>query len=108
MGEFKRLLGIATTKESKPEKEDLNEILYVLKQILSLVIGVVAGVFQLTGFPVILGFVVLSYVIPYTYTFKFLEVEEETVEGVDVFKEGFMLGAMMFMLSWTISYSLAL
>lgn len=80
----------------------------MLKQILSLIIGSIAGLLHLKGFPVILGFVVITYIVSYTYAFKFLQVEEETVETIDVFKEGFMLGAMVFFLSWTLSYSLTL
>lgn len=78
------------------------------KQILGLVLGLIAGLLHLTGFPVILGFLVISYGAAYIYSFKFLQVDEETVEAIDVFKEGFMLSAMVFLLSWTLSYSFTL
>ena len=53
---------------------------------LGLVIGLVAGLLHLTGLPVILGFGVLSYLVPYAYSFKYLQVEEESVETMEVFK----------------------
>ena len=108
MEEFKRLINIATTKESDPSKEDLFSILFVLKQILGLILGLVAGLLHLTGIPVILGFAVISYLVSYTYPMKYLQMDEETVEILDIFKESFMPSFMLFLLSWILSYSFTL
>lgn len=60
---------------------------------------------QYTGLPVILAFVVVSYIFFYSYVFRFLQVDEEVIEAVEVFKEAFMLSFMSFILGWVLTYS---
>jgi hypothetical protein len=79
-----------------------------VKQLVSLIFGLIVGLLQLKGFPIILGFIVVSYVVGYIYCFKFLQIEEETMETMDVFKESFMLSMMVFLLTWTLTYSFTL
>lgn len=63
------------------------------------------GKMQYTGLPVILAFVVVSYIFFYSYVFRFLQVDEEVIEAVEVFKEAFMLSFMSFILGWVLTYS---
>lgn len=63
------------------------------------------GQLALTGIVTILGFVVASYLVFYVYVYRFLQVDEEVIEAVEVFKEAFMLSFFSFLLGWILSYT---
>lgn len=104
----RELVTKALTRESDVTKEELKDILHVIKQIFGVVFGVAVGTMQLTGLPVILGFVVISYLFFYGYVFRFLQIDEDVIEGTEVFKEAFMLSFFSFVLAWLLTYSKAI
>ena len=82
------------------------DILFYVKQIFGLVLGVLIALAGVMGLPGIMAFALGVSLLSYLYVFKFLGVEEDTIESKDVLKEHFANGFFPFLLSWTVGYNL--
>ena len=60
---------------------------------------------EVQGIYAILIYTAVSYFVAYAYIFRFLQVEDEVVEAMDVFKENWALGFFNFMFAWVITYN---
>ena len=87
-------------------REDITLIIYWLRQILSLMIGILWGMIRFEGFLAVLMYLIVSIFTLSTYK-SALKVPEETFDIVDVFKEGIVPGLGIFLFGWISSYSLA-
>lgn len=87
-------------------KEEVLDILFYLKEIFGLLLGVAIASVGLMGLTAIIVFVLCISLLNYVYVFKFLGVDEEIIETKDVLKEHFMNGFFPFLLSWIVMYNL--
>lgn len=76
----------AMTPETELSKEEIANILFVVKQVLGFVLGVVIGLSGLHGFLGIGGYLLLSSVVCYVYLFRYIQVDEDVVHAGEVLK----------------------
>ncbi|CAB3397633.1 unnamed protein product [Caenorhabditis bovis] len=89
-----------------PDKDELLDVVYWGKQILSLFVGVVFGMTPLYGFLAIISYVCISSVVAQHYVTKFQKVDEDEVGGFwELAKEGFGAAFATFMVSWITVYT---
>jgi hypothetical protein len=82
------------------------DILYVFKQLLGAILGIIIAFTGLQGIVPILVYTVVSFAIAYGYVIRVLQPEEDTVETIDIFKEHWMMGFFCFLLPWIITFNL--
>lgn len=75
MAENSSLVKRALTADGEFTKEQVNDILFYLKEILGVILGVVIGVVGITGLPGIIVFVLSISLLCYLYVYKFLGVD---------------------------------
>ncbi|CAD6186922.1 unnamed protein product [Caenorhabditis auriculariae] len=89
-----------------PDKDELLDVVYWGKQVLSLFVGIVFGVTPLYGILALIGYVAISSVIAQHYVVKFQKVDEEEVGGFwELAKEGFGAAFATFMVTWITIYT---
>ncbi|KAL0487681.1 hypothetical protein AKO1_008745 [Acrasis kona] len=90
------------------EKDEILEVIYWQKQILSLILGITWGVLKLQYLPVIIAFLVMIGAASYFVGFQILPGDE--TEGVGgpwpVVTEGGMPAFATFLLAWIITYTM--
>eukprot|EP01017_Pseudomicrothorax_dubius_P002609 TRINITY_DN1014_c0_g1_i5.p1 TRINITY_DN1014_c0_g1~~TRINITY_DN1014_c0_g1_i5.p1 ORF type:complete len:120 (-),score=10.26 TRINITY_DN1014_c0_g1_i5:141-500(-) len=96
---------VGLSYNSNPSQEVFYNILYWLKQILSIAFGVVVGSMHLTGIGIIIIYGISMIGFTYLYGFKYLCVDEDKVEATDMYTEGLMASFLCFILSWTLSHT---
>ena len=79
MAENSSLLKRALTAEGEFTKEQVVDILFYLKEILGVILGVIVGLVGITGLPGIVAFVMIISLLCYLYVYKFLGVDEDAV-----------------------------
>ncbi|XP_067651535.1 GEL complex subunit OPTI-like [Haliotis asinina] len=88
------------------DKDEFLDVVYWLRQILGVVIGLIWGLIPLKG---ILGlglFFIINVAIVYMYYNSFQRVDEEEYGGAsEILKEGLMTSFSSFLVSWIILYS---
>jgi len=82
------------------------DILFYMKEIFGVIIGVIIAVIGLMGLTGLISYVLAASIMSYLYVYKFLGVEEDMVETKDVLKEHFMNGFFPFLLTWIILHNL--
>lgn len=87
-------------------REDITLIIYWVRQILSLMLGILWGLVHFEGFLAIFTYLIVSVFTLSSYK-SALKVPEETFDIVDIFKEGIVPGFGIFLFGWIASYSLA-
>jgi hypothetical protein len=91
-------------KQEWNNKDDLLDVVYWLRQVLSLILGMLWGVVPLTGAIGMILYLLLSSGFVYLYCTVYQGVDEEEVGGAwELVKEGFMTSFAMFMVH-VISY----
>lgn len=55
------------------------DILFVVKQIIGAILGVVLGLLGLTGLMAIAAYTAISFLVVYVYVMRFLQPEEDTI-----------------------------
>eukprot|EP01084_Bolivina_argentea_P007601 14269_1 len=86
-------------------KEDVSNIIYWLRQILSLIIGMLWGIVRLEGiFAVLLYFTVCVFGL-HSYKSQY-GVSDEIFDIFDALKEGFVPALGIFLMGWVCSYSI--
>lgn len=65
----------AFTPESELSKEEIADILFVVKQVLGLLIGIAIGISGLHGILGIGAYLILSSAVCYVYLFRYIQVD---------------------------------
>eukprot|EP01135_Chromosphaera_perkinsii_P010940 Nk52_evm1s2290 gene=Nk52_evmTU1s2290 len=88
------------------DKDELLDVIFWIRQLLSICIGLVWGMCALRGWPAILGCGGIQIGFQIFYLGSVLQIDEEDFGGrTEILKEGGMSAFALFMLSWIISYS---
>jgi hypothetical protein len=88
------------------DKDEFLDVVYWLRQIIGVLIGVVWGIVPLKGILGILLFLIVNIAIVYVYFSMFQRVNEEDFGGIsEIFKEGLMTSFATFVVTWIILYS---
>ncbi|GFR65084.1 rab5 interacting protein [Elysia marginata] len=99
------------TKAIQPEyqwndKDEFLDVIYWMRQIMGLVLGLVWGFIPLKGFVGLALFFLVNVAIVYLYYSSFQRVDEEEYGGAsEILKEGLMTSFSSFLVSWIILYS---
>jgi len=97
----------AFTRDSQWSKSELTDVIYWLRQVFSIVIGLLWGLIPLKGAIGIAGFLVSSFSAVFVYYSKFLGVDEDEFGGTwELASEGAMSAFGSFLVSWIITYNL--
>ncbi|XP_077982095.1 GEL complex subunit OPTI-like [Glandiceps talaboti] len=89
-----------------PDKDEFLDVIYWMKQIISIVLGAVWGFIPLTGIIGLGLFGAVNAGATYVYTMSFQRVDEDEYGGVwEIIKEGFMSSFAMFMVAWIFVYT---
>ncbi|KAL3518178.1 hypothetical protein ACH5RR_020767 [Cinchona calisaya] len=90
------------------DKDQLGDVLHWIRQVVAVVCGLLWGAIPLIGGMWIILFLVLSSGIIYAYYAVILKVDEEEFGGHAVLlQEGLFASFTLFLLVWTLVYSLA-
>eukprot|EP01137_Pigoraptor_chileana_P036608 Opistho-2@32512 len=102
----KSLWSRAFAKGAEFEKDELLDVLYWIRQIISVILGVIWGIVPLTGAFGLVSYCALSSAVVYGHFSAVLGLDEEEFGGAwDLIKEGFMPGFALFLVSWITVYS---
>lgn len=95
-----------TAKSSWPDKEEFLDVIYWLRQILGVIIGLAWGILAIQGAVGLVLFAALNAGLVYVYFSAFQAVDEEEYGGAwELTKEGFMTSAASFLVAWIILYT---
>ena len=95
-----------TSKSSWPEKEEFLDVIYWIRQVLGVILGLIWGVAAFHGVLGLATFAILNAGILYVYFSAFQAVDEEEYGGAwELTKEGFMTSFASFLVVWIILYS---
>ncbi|XP_046334965.2 respirasome Complex Assembly Factor 1-like [Haliotis rufescens] len=88
------------------DKGEFLDVVYWLRQILGVVIGLIWGLIPLKGLVGLGLFFIINVAIVYIYYNSFQKVDEEEYGGAsEILKEGLMTSFSSFLVSWIILYS---
>ncbi|PWA92725.1 rab5-interacting family protein [Artemisia annua] len=94
--------------EASWDKDQLGDVLHWIRQIVALVCGLLWGAIPLVGGIWIVAFLLISSGIIYGYYALILKVDEEEFGGHGpLLQEGLFASITLFLLAWTLVYSLA-
>jgi len=89
-----------------PDKEEFLDVIYWMRQVLGIIVGLVWGIIPLTGIVGLALFCAINAGLLYIYFTIFQKVDEEEYGGPwELTKEGFMASFAGFLVTWTIVYS---
>ena len=95
-----------TAKSSWPDKEEFLDVIYWLRQVLGVIIGLAWGTLAIQGAVGLVLFAALNAGLVYVYFSAFQAVDEEEYGGAwELTKEGFMTSAASFLVAWIILYT---
>ncbi|KAM3127024.1 hypothetical protein pb186bvf_020868 [Paramecium bursaria] len=100
-----QLVQFCLSSNEDPTQDQVKEALFYVRQVIALIIGIVAGFYNLTGIATIIGFVMIQMGFAYYYTYRFLQADEEKIEVTEIYLEGFPVSFGEFMLSWILVYT---
>ena len=69
--------------------------------------GLIFGLMGLTGYPAIIGYGASIIVLSYTYTGKYLEIDEDDFNPQELMMEGAGNSVGLFLLSWIMVFTFA-
>ncbi|XP_025115940.1 uncharacterized protein C20orf24 homolog [Pomacea canaliculata] len=88
------------------DKDEFLDVIYWMRQIMGVVLGLLWGLIPLKGILGIALFLLVNVAIVYIYSSSFQKVDEEEYGGIgEILKEGLMTSFSSFMVSWIILYS---
>jgi len=94
-------------KDASWDRDQLGDVLHWLRQAFALVFGIFFGLMPLTGFLPIVSFLVLSSGAMYAVYAVYLNQNAEDFGGDGtLLQEGLFASVTLFLLSWTLVYSL--
>ncbi len=89
-----------------PDKDELLDVVYWLRQFWSALIGLVWGLVPFHGVIAVLLYVAISTALGHVYVTSFQNVDDEALGGFwELAKEGFGSAFATFMVAWIITYS---
>ena len=95
-----------TAKSSWPDKEEFLDVIYWLRQVLGVIIGLAWGTLAIQGAVGLVLFAALNAGLVYVYFSAFQAVDEEEYGGAwELTKEGFMTSFASFLVAWIILYT---
>ena len=87
------------------DKDQFLDVIYWLKQILGLVIGLVWGILPLKGMLGMILFFAINALIVYCYSIMYQRIDEEEFGGfMEILKEGMMTSFASFLIAWIIVF----
>ncbi|KAF6773206.1 hypothetical protein AHF37_07061 [Paragonimus kellicotti] len=90
------------------DKNEFLDIVYWLRQLLAVVIGILWGLIPFKGISAILLFFLLNIGAVYLYAAMFQRVDEDEYGGFgEIIKEGLMTAFSCYMASWIVMYDYA-
>ncbi|XAR58982.1 hypothetical protein NMG60_11014587 [Bertholletia excelsa] len=93
--------------EASWDKDQLGDVLHWIRQVVALVCGLLWGAIPLVGGMWLLVFLAISSGIIYGYYAMVLKIDEEEFGGHGaLLQEGLFVSIMLFLLAWTLVYSL--
>lgn len=110
-GEGSRSTQSLFSKATQPEyqwndKDEFLDVIYWMRQIMGLVLGLAWGFIPLKGFVGLALFFLVNIAIVYLYYNSFQKIDEEEYGGAsEILKEGLMTSFSSFLVSWIILYS---
>ena len=88
------------------DKDEFLDVIYWLRQIVGVVLGLIWGVLQIKGIVGLALFLALNVIITYIYLSSYQRVDEEEFGGLtEILKEGLMTSFSSFLVAWIIVYS---
>lgn len=88
------------------DKDEFLDVVYWMRQIVGVILGVTWGVIPIKGLIGILLFLAINSLVVYVYFSAFQKVDEEDYGGIaELLKEGLMTSFATFLVSWIILYS---
>lgn len=91
---------------SWPDKEEFLDVIYWLRQIVGVLLGLIWGVVAIQGLVGIVLFAVINAGLLYLYFSGYQSVDEEEYGGVwELTKEGFVTSFASFLVMWIIVYT---
>ena len=87
------------------EKDEILDVLFWFRQLVSVTFGLAAGLTQLTGAGVIIFYVGLMFASSYYYQTIFLEIDPEDFNPNELLMEGLGNCVGLFLLSWILLYT---
>ncbi|XP_032376692.1 GEL complex subunit OPTI [Etheostoma spectabile] len=88
------------------EKDEFLDVIYWIRQIIAVILGVIWGVAPLKGFLGIAIFCIINAGVLYVYFSSFQQIDEEEYGGTwELTKEGFMTSFALFLVVWIIFYT---
>ncbi|KAK9734805.1 hypothetical protein RND81_04G164400 [Saponaria officinalis] len=101
-------LGKLFDPDASWDKDQLGDVLHWMRQLVSLVCGLIWGTIPLVGGFWLIFFLGLSTAIVYAYYALILKVDEEEFGGHGaLLQEGLFASITLFLLAWILVYSLA-
>ena len=88
------------------EKDDFLDVIYWLRQLLGVLVGLAWGALGVSGAAGIIGFAAINAAVLYAYWTAFQQIDEEEYGGPwELTKEGFMPSSAGFLVVWIIMYT---
>jgi len=99
----------AFTRNSQWEdKEQFLDVIYWIRQILGVIVGIALGLTPLKGYVGLASFLVINSGLPYLYMINFQAIDYDDYGGLwELTKEGFALSMAGFLMVWTVTYTVA-
>ncbi|KAG1703662.1 hypothetical protein GQR58_004133 [Nymphon striatum] len=95
-----------TASSEWPDKDEFLDVIYWIRQILGIVLGITWGIIPLKGILGLALFVFINAALIYVYFSSFQKVDGEEYGGPwELTKEGFMTSFACFLVTWIILYS---
>jgi len=97
----------AITPESKwTDKDEFLDVVYWIRQVLGIILGVAWGILPMKGFFGLALFLLVNVALVYIYYNTFQKIDEEEFGGAtELLKEGLMTSFSSFLVCWIILYS---
>merc|ERR1712032_783544 len=86
-------------------KTETLDFIFWFRQTIGLVAGLAAGMLQLEGMFVIIGFFILLFLVSNMYAYKMLNVNDEDFQNNELMMEGIGNSAGVFFVSWIMCFS---
>jgi EMC6 len=95
---------VAKGKSITWEKDDILDAVHWLRQLASVLLGLMWGIASFTGLVALLAYGVSISAVLVAFASVYLGVDEECVDRWTVVKEGFMSGFAAFLVCWIVAY----
>lgn len=85
--------------------DDYTSVIYWMRQILGLLVGILAGIYPLQEFAGFFAFIFINITIPYFFYTNYSKVNIDDFGPFEMLSEGFGQSFGVFLLSWILVYS---